>query len=216
MKKAYLILLMLTIGCSERHTPASVERKVQAYKDSNHQSKIIPTKKSPSISRPIGHEDDAYQDDNLTNDESYEEDFDLSSMNNKHLKSYYKTKYPLDNPNFIWPVTGKIIQHFDHNKDQEGISIVVPRNTPVRSASDGKVIFVGNDKTYGNLIILEHKKNIYTAYAHNSSSLVKLDATVKKGQIIAKSGKSGNVSTPQLYFSIRKGSTTINPEKRMV
>ena len=50
-----------------------------------------------------------------------------------------------------------------------------------------------------------------TAYAHNETLLVKKGATVKRGQTIAKSGQSGNITSPQLHFEIRKGSTPIDP-----
>ena len=50
-----------------------------------------------------------------------------------------------------------------------------------------------------------------TAYAHNDKLMVKRGDTVRRGQVIAKAGQTGNVSQPQLHFELRKGSKPINP-----
>jgi murein DD-endopeptidase MepM/ murein hydrolase activator NlpD len=41
--------------------------------------------------------------------------------------------------------------------------------------------------------------------------MVKRNDTVRRGQVIAKSGQTGSVSSPQLHFEIRKGSTPVDP-----
>jgi len=41
--------------------------------------------------------------------------------------------------------------------------------------------------------------------------LVKRGDAIKRGQVIAKSGQSGDVGSPQLHFEIRKGSSPVNP-----
>jgi len=41
--------------------------------------------------------------------------------------------------------------------------------------------------------------------------LVKRGDTIKRGQIIAKSGQSGEVGSPQLHFEIRTGSSPVDP-----
>ena len=50
-----------------------------------------------------------------------------------------------------------------------------------------------------------------TAYAHASELLVKRGDQVKRGQVIAKSGQTGNVNAPQLHFEIRKGASPVDP-----
>ena len=44
-----------------------------------------------------------------------------------------------------------------------------------------------------------------------ANSSVKRGEQVKRGQVIAKSGQTGNVTSPQLHFEIRKGSTPVDP-----
>lgn len=118
-------------------------------------------------------------------------------------------------PSFRWPVRGRIIAGFGpkpNGLQNDGINLAVPEGTPIKAAEDGVVAYAGNElKGYGNLVLLRHKDGFVTAYAHASEILVKRGDQVKRGQVIAKSGETGNVTSPQLHFEIRKGSTPVDP-----
>ena len=118
-------------------------------------------------------------------------------------------------PTFRWPVRGKVITSYGAKTNgmaNEGINLSVPEGTPVRAAEDGVVGYSGNDvKSYGNLVLVRHSNGYVTAYAHASEVLVKRGDAIKRGQIIAKSGQSGEVGSPQLHFEIRKGSSPVDP-----
>ncbi|SHM00309.1 Murein DD-endopeptidase MepM and murein hydrolase activator NlpD, contain LysM domain [Bradyrhizobium lablabi] len=118
-------------------------------------------------------------------------------------------------PTFRWPVRGKVITSYGaktNGKANDGINLAVPEGTPVKAAEDGVVAYSGNElKGYGNLVLVRHSNGYVTAYAHASELLVKRGDTIKRGQIIAKSGQSGEVGSPQLHFEIRKGSTPVDP-----
>jgi murein DD-endopeptidase MepM/ murein hydrolase activator NlpD len=114
-------------------------------------------------------------------------------------------------PEFRWPARGKVIQGFKPGQS-EGISIAVPEGTAVKAAEGGTVAYAGNElKGYGNLVLIRHPNGFVSAYAHNGELMVKRGETVKRGQTIAKSGQTGNVSSPQLQFQLRKGSTPVDP-----
>ena len=118
-------------------------------------------------------------------------------------------------PTFRWPVRGKVITSYGaktNGKANDGINLAVPEGTPVKAAEDGVVAYSGNElKGYGNLVLIRHGNGYVTAYAHASELLVKRGDTIKRGQVIAKSGQSGEVGSPQLHFEIRKGSTPVDP-----
>jgi len=118
-------------------------------------------------------------------------------------------------PTFRWPVRGRVIAAYGANtngKSNDGINVAVPEGTPVKAAEDGTVTYAGNElKGYGNLILVRHSNGYVSAYAHASELLVKRGDTIKRGQVIAKSGQSGEVGSPQLHFEIRKGSTPVDP-----
>jgi len=118
-------------------------------------------------------------------------------------------------PTFRWPVRGKVITAYgakSNGKANDGINLAVPEGTPVKAADDGVVAYSGNElKGYGNLVLIRHANGYVTAYAHASELLVKRGETIKRGQVIAKSGQSGEVQSPQLHFEIRKGSSPVDP-----
>jgi murein DD-endopeptidase MepM/ murein hydrolase activator NlpD len=118
-------------------------------------------------------------------------------------------------PTFRWPVRGKVITGYGaktNGKSNDGINLAVPEGTPVKAAEDGVVAYSGNElKGYGNLVLVRHSNGYVTAYAHASELLVKRGDTIKRGQVIAKSGQSGEVTSPQLHFEIRKGSQPVDP-----
>jgi len=112
-------------------------------------------------------------------------------------------------PTFRWPLRGRVIGGFPKS---DGIDLAVPEGTAVHAAEDGVVAYAGSElKGYGNLILIRHSNGYVTAYAHASELMVKRNDTVRRGQVIAKSGQSGSVTSPQLHFEIRKGSSPVDP-----
>lgn len=117
------------------------------------------------------------------------------------------------NPEFRWPARGRIIQGFRMGGN-DGINIAVPEGTAVKAAESGVVAYAGSEiKGFGNLVLIRHPNGYVTAYANNGSLDVKRGEQVKRGQVIARSGQSGNVQSPQLHFELRKGSTPVDPTR---
>jgi murein DD-endopeptidase MepM/ murein hydrolase activator NlpD len=114
-------------------------------------------------------------------------------------------------PEFRWPARGRVIQSFKIGAN-DGINIALPEGTSVKAADAGVVAYAGNGlKGYGNLVLIRHPNGFVTAYANNGELDVKRGETVKRGQVIAKSGQTGNVATPQLHFEVRKGAKPVDP-----
>lgn len=117
-----------------------------------------------------------------------------------------------DKADFRWPARGRVISGFSGKGGNEGINIAVPDGTPVKAAEEGTVAYAGSElKGYGNLVLIRHPNGYVSAYAHNGELKVKRGDTVKRGQVVASSGQTGNVSSPQLHFELRKGSTPVDP-----
>ena len=80
----------------------------------------------------------------------------------------------------------------------------------------GRVIWAaageGTMRHYGNLIIVQHNKTYLTAYANNSTLLVKEDQRIKKGQKIAEMGSS-DADRVKLHFEVRKQGKPVDPTK---
>ena len=116
---------------------------------------------------------------------------------------------------FRWPVRGRIISGFGGENAgvrNEGINLSVPEGTSIRAADNGTVIYAGDDlKMYGNFILVRHPNGWVTAYAHNNKLLVTKGQIVRRGQIIAEAGMSGNVGAPQLHFELRIKGDPVDP-----
>lgn len=117
---------------------------------------------------------------------------------------------------FLWPAKGPILSEFGPKSNglhNDGINIAMPPNGPVMAAGDGIVSYAGNAlRGYGNLLLIRHEGGWVTAYAHNSELLVEKGATVARGQVIARAGRSGGVPQDQLHFEIRQGARAVNPK----
>ena len=128
-----------------------------------------------------------------------------------------KAEGPVGAAGFRWPVRGRVIAGFGpkpNGLQNDGINLAVPEGTPVKAADDGVVAYAGNElKGYGNLVLVRHSNGFVTAYAHASEIMVKRGDNVKRGQVIAKSGQTGSVTSPQLHFEIRKGATPVDPSQ---
>jgi murein DD-endopeptidase MepM/ murein hydrolase activator NlpD len=120
---------------------------------------------------------------------------------------------------FRWPARGRVIAAYGRRPDgtqNDGINLALPQGAEVHASEAGKVAYAGNElKGYGNLILIRHDNGWVSAYAHNDQLLVKRDDVVRRGQVIAKAGKTGSVDQPQLHFELRQGSRPVDPMQHL-
>jgi murein DD-endopeptidase MepM/ murein hydrolase activator NlpD len=121
---------------------------------------------------------------------------------------------------FAWPLNGPVIADYGTTVSGErnvGIDIAAPFGTPIRAAAAGQISYAGNElRGYGNLVLIKHDDGYVTAYAHAERIVVNRGDMVQKGQIIGYAGQTGDVTSPQLHFEIRKGVTPVNPHSLLV
>ena len=112
------------------------------------------------------------------------------------------------------PITGTISQGYDASVEHYAVDIVVPRNTPVKAAAQGNVIFAGWTTETGYVVIISHPYNILSVYKHNASLNVRQGDAVDPGQVIAIAGNSGTMTTgPHLHFELWSDGYALNPEE---
>ena len=122
---------------------------------------------------------------------------------------------------FDWPVRGQLSSPYGDRIHpilkrkilHSGIDIAAPKGTPVKAPAAGRCIYDGWLRGYGRVVVLDHGRGFSTLYAHLSASLVKEDQEVKSGAIIARVGKTGNVTGYHLHFEVRQYGTPVNPIK---
>jgi murein DD-endopeptidase MepM/ murein hydrolase activator NlpD len=121
---------------------------------------------------------------------------------------------------FLWPVSGKVIGGYGvtpSGQHRNGINIAARKGAPVVAAEDGIVVYASDGiDGYGRMILVRHGEGYITTYAHNASLLVEVGDVVRRGQVIARVGDTGDVSTSQLHFELRRGTKPINPEAVLV
>lgn len=119
--------------------------------------------------------------------------------------------------NFIWPVRGTITSRygwrtlFGVSNFHGGLDIAVRTGTSVKAADGGKVVTSGWHNSYGYYIVIDHENGKQTYYAHNSKLLVRVGERVYQGQVIAKSGSTGNSTGPHCHFEVRVNGQRVNP-----
>ncbi|MFQ5563440.1 MAG: peptidoglycan DD-metalloendopeptidase family protein [Parvularculaceae bacterium] len=138
-----------------------------------------------------------------------------SSVEDIARSASYTSPTPEPSSLFDWPVKGAIIAGFGSGgpgRRNDGVNIAAPSGAPVRAAAAGEVVYRGSEiDGYGNLLLIKHDGGYVTAYAHNDAMLVRKGQRVRRGQMIAKVGKSGAVSEPQLHFEIRRNLKAVDP-----
>jgi murein DD-endopeptidase MepM/ murein hydrolase activator NlpD len=94
----------------------------------------------------------------------------------------------------------------------DGVDIGAPAGSPVKSASDGVVVYSGNEiGVYGGLVLVDHGGGWISAYGHLSRLDVKRGDRVARGQSIGGVGETGYVDRPQLHFELRKDRKPVDP-----
>ena len=116
---------------------------------------------------------------------------------------------------FVWPVHGAVLSPFGQlgpGLRNDGLNLSASAGSPVRAAAAGEVVYAGDAVPgYGNLVLIKHADGWTSAYAHNEELLVRRGDRVARGQVIAKVGSTGNVTSPQLHFELREGTRAVDP-----
>ncbi|AJA48412.1 peptidase family M23 [Clostridium pasteurianum DSM 525 = ATCC 6013] len=123
--------------------------------------------------------------------------------------------------NFILPVSGKLIQSYgsikDNNKNlvkfRKGINIYSTLNSDVKASYDGFIKEIGEDKSLGKYLVIDHGSGIETKYAHMDSLKVKKGDKVIKGQIIGRAGSTEDRKNSSLYFELTYMGEELNPQE---
>jgi len=105
------------------------------------------------------------------------------------------------------PILNRIRAH-------KGIDYAARTGTPVKSAGDGEVVFLGNKGGYGQLLIIKHGDHYETVYAHLSNFKKGLESgsQVKQGDVIGYVGQTGLATGPHLHYEFRVDGAHQNPE----
>ena len=122
----------------------------------------------------------------------------------------------LDGQPDSWPLAerGAVTQRRrveDGGEVHPGLDIAIPTGSYIRAAGAGRVVEVGEDPTYGKYVRIDHENGYVTLYGHASDTLVELGEEVRKNEVIALSGSTGESTGPHLHFEILFEGETVDP-----
>ncbi len=108
--------------------------------------------------------------------------------------------------------TGRKHPILGYMRAHKGVDYAAPTGTPIRAAGDGKIVFRGWKSGYGNFVMIQHNKEISTAYGHLSRFAgIKNGERVQQGQTIGYVGMTGLATGPHLHYEFRVGGKHRNP-----
>jgi lipoprotein NlpD len=115
--------------------------------------------------------------------------------------------------NLEWPLRGVLYGRYGRRGREvhDGIDLAAPLGTPVQTAAPGLVLFAGEQRGYGLIVVVEHKDGLVTLYAHNRDLRVKSGQKVREGQVLSTVGESGKTSGPHLHFEVREHGKAVDP-----
>lgn len=192
-------------GKVEKEDYAKTE--VKSKKSNN---KVVAEKKSVTKSIP-----DDLNNENLAKSEKPEAKMEKVNIAKPESKKKKSVSILPEGGKVTLPVNGTVTSEFGMRKGKphKGIDIAAAKGTPIIAALAGKAVYVGSQRGYGNVVILEHENLIMTVYAHNEANLIRLGDKVKDGQPIATVGNTGVTTGSHLHFEYRVKGKAVNPRE---
>lgn len=93
----------------------------------------------------------------------------------------------------------------------DGIFFATQKNEAVTAIFRGRVLFADFLKGYGLLLIIDHGDEHISLYGHNEVLYKSVGDSVDTGETVSRSGMTGGLKSPGLYFEIRKNASPVNP-----
>jgi murein DD-endopeptidase MepM/ murein hydrolase activator NlpD len=112
------------------------------------------------------------------------------------------------------PLRGPVTRHFGPiatGQFHTGVDVAGDTGEPVLAAGEGVVSFVGDDDTFGLVLVISHTARLSTMYGHNDRVLVRVGDFVSAGQTVAEVGSTGQSSAPHMHFEVHWDGRAIDP-----
>ena len=141
----------------------------------------------------------------------------LSGTQKAFVMKFVPNGYPMEHYNRISADYGyRVHPLFFTRHLHTGVDFATAIGTPVYATADG-VVNAASFSTggYGYLVKIDHSLGFMTYYAHLNKIVVQKGMFVKRGQLIAYSGNTGQSTGPHLHYEIRFLGNVIDPKNFM-
>lgn len=189
-----LCLFLLVIFCKTIVTPQTTA----VY---NYSKQVV--NKSYSYTELIDNIENTYYSDIQESVENYIEGIKVKITGGKTFKEKIKER-------FIPPYDGVVTSNFGNRTNElsgkkefhQGVDIYAEEDSDVRASYDGKIKDCGENETLGKYILINHGGGIETRYGHLKEIKVNKNDSIKKGDIIARSGLTGESKDHHIHFEV--------------
>lgn len=117
--------------------------------------------------------------------------------------------WPLDERGYL--TRGQIGADSTPAEAHPGIDVAVPVGALVRCAGGGTILQVGEDREYGQFVLVQHPNGYQSMYGHLSRVVVLQGARIRAGEVLGRTGNTGRSSAPHLHLEIRHNGVTLDP-----
>lgn len=112
------------------------------------------------------------------------------------------------------PISGTFGEIRKTGKDEIrhlGVDFAPPDGTSVHASNDGVIEKAGLDDLYGNMVIIDHGRGIFSLYLHMKLVSVKIGNKVKRGDVIGIVGNTGYSTGEHLHLSVKINTVSVDP-----
>ena len=137
----------------------------------------------------------------------------------QELKRHWRSA-PDTDPTFLLPAEGRLAGRFgvrrffngEPRSPHAGLDVAVGRGTPIKASAHGKVLAVDDYFFNGKTVFVDHGNGLITMYCHLERIDVQSGESVRKGQALGLSGKTGRATGPHLHWSVVLNGAMVDPE----
>jgi len=104
------------------------------------------------------------------------------------------------------PITKSVRHH-------GGIDLAAPKGAHVRTVKGGLVIFAGEHRGFGNLVVVQHRPGVVSRYGHLSKIKTKVGKRIAAGTVIGLVGSTGLSTGDHLHFEWLENGKSVDPLK---
>jgi murein DD-endopeptidase MepM/ murein hydrolase activator NlpD len=137
----------------------------------------------------------------------------------QELKRHWRSA-PDTDPSFLLPAKGRLAGRFglrrffngEPRSPHAGLDVAVGRGTPIKASAHGTVLAVDDYFFNGKTVFVDHGNGLITMYCHLDRIDVQSGESVRKGQALGLSGKTGRATGPHLHWSVVLNGAMVDPE----
>ena len=124
------------------------------------------------------------------------------------------------NASFTLPAKGRLSGRFGGSRvlngkpraPHAGLDVAIGTGTAVLAPGDGVVLDTGDYYFCGKTLFIDHGNGLLSLFCHLSEHTTKVGDSVRKGQVVARSGATGRASGPHLHWSVYLNGVSVEPE----